>query len=79
MDEPSPPWLRFLNLDRSWLVRRKAALHIELAHERWLTEHGLLVGYQATARVLKSRWARTGERAPLAFVFNGTVQARETW
>ncbi len=79
VDEASPPWLRFFHLDRSWLVRRRAALHVDLHAERWLTQHGVLVGYQTVARVLKSRWPSRSRRAVLDIVFNGTVKAQETW
>ncbi len=80
LDEPSPPWLRWLRLDRSWPARQVAALHIELRRERWLTTAaGELAGYQADAHVLKSRWATGGRRASVDVQFNGTVKARSTW
>ena len=79
LDDPSPPWLRWLNLDRSSRVREYAALHIEMQRESWLREGGDLVGYRAQACLLKSRWAYGAHRAKVEIVFNGTVQARETW
>ena len=79
LDEPQPPWLRWLNLDAGSEVRRAAALHIEMQRERWLREGGALVGYRAQARLLKSRWVYGPRSAPVELVFNGTVRARETW
>ena len=80
IDEPSPPWLRWLRWDRSWPARQVAALHIELRRERWLTTAaGELTGYQADAHILKSRWAPGSRRASIDVQFNGTVHARSTW
>lgn len=79
MDEAHPPWLRWLGLQRSFAVEQWTDLHIELGRERWLYKHNRLHGYQATARLVKSRWARRGGVAALDIVFNGTVQARKTW
>ena len=79
LDEPQPPWLRWLNLDGSREVRQAAALHIEMGRERWLRRDGVLVGYRAQARLLKSRWAYGAASAPVELVFNGTVRAQETW
>lgn len=79
LDEPKPPWLRWLSLDSSSLVRWCAALHIEMQREHWLQRDGELIGYRAQARLLKSRWVYDLRSAPVEIVFNGTVRARETW
>jgi hypothetical protein len=79
LDEPQPPWRRWLNLDAGGEVRQAAALHIEMQRERWLRQGGVLVGYRAQARLLKSRWAHGPRSAPVELVFNGTVRAQETW
>lgn len=79
LDEPQPPWLRWLNLDGSRAVRAAAALHIEMQRERWLRQGGVMVGYRAQARLLKSRWVYELRSAPVELVFNGTVRAQETW
>ena len=79
LDDPSPPWRRWLNLDKSGRVRWNAALHIEMRREQWLTESGVLKGYRAQARLLKSQWVYGFPSAPMEIRFNGTVKARETW
>jgi hypothetical protein len=79
LDDPHAPWLRWLNLDYSHRVRWCAALHIEMQRERWLKADGQLVGYQAQARLLKSRWVYSIRSAPVAIEFNGTVKAATTW
>jgi hypothetical protein len=79
LDDPSPPWLRWLNWDRSWALRRWAALHLELHHESWLTRTDQFVGYTARARVLKRRWPGPAGDAALAITFNGTVHAGPSW
>jgi hypothetical protein len=79
LDEPQPPWLRWLNLDGSNSVRRAAALHIEMQRERWLRQGGVVMGYRAEARLLKSRWVYGLRSAPVELVFNGSVRASETW
>jgi len=79
IDDPRPPWLRWLNLDPSNQVRWCAALHIEMQREQWLRQGNAVVGYRAQARLLKSRWVYGLRSAPVEIVFNGTVQARETW
>lgn len=79
LDEPQPPWMRWLNLDAGRGVRAIAALHIEMQRERWLWREGVLVGYRAQARLLKSRWAYGPRAAPVELVFNGTVRAQGTW
>ncbi len=78
-DEPSPPWQRWLNLDRSAVVRQHAALHVEMQHERWIVDEGEMTGYCARARILKSRWTRGFETAPIEIRFNGAITARPTW
>ena len=53
----SPPrWQRWLNWDRSAMVRQHAALHVEMQHEQWIVDEGEMSGYSARARILKSRW-----------------------
>ena len=79
LDEPTPFWQRWLNLDRSWNVRQRASLHIEMQREHWVERHGEMVGYRAHARVLKSRWARGYLTAPVEIQFNGSFNARVTW
>ncbi len=78
LDEPQPPWLRWLR-PGSGAIAHYAALHIDLKHERWLERNGVLVGYESQAQVVRSRWARGGQTAPVAVEFNGAVKARETW
>lgn len=78
LDEPQPPWLRWLRLG-SGAIAHYAALHIDLKRERWLERNGVLVGYESQAQVVRSRWARGGQTAPVAVEFNGTIKARETW
>jgi len=79
MGEPSPPWQRWINVDMTAPIRRSAALHLELRHERWLT-HGVgLTGYRAQARILKSRWTPHRRSTKIEIVFNGVVRARDTW
>jgi recombination protein RecA len=79
LDEPSPPWQRWLNLDRSGGVRRAAALHLAVRREQWLQTTGEFVGYRALVQVMKSRWTPHRQAVPIEVIFNGTVRARETW
>lgn len=79
VDEPAPPWRRWLNLERSASVRQHAALHMDMRRERWLTQEGELTGYRAEARLRYSRWARSGTATPIAIHFNGTVKAARSW
>jgi recombination protein RecA len=79
LDDPQPPWLRWLNLDSSSKVRWCAALHLEMQRERWLRQGGSMVGYRSQARLLKSRWVYGIRSATVEIVFNGTVHAQETW
>lgn len=67
LDEPSPPWLRWLKLG-SGAITHAAALHIEIARARWVYDDasGDVRGYASTARVVKSRWARAGVQCELA-------------
>jgi hypothetical protein len=78
LDEPRPPWLRWLGM-RSSAIAHTAALHVELKRETWLEKEGELYGYRAQAQVIKSRWARSLQKAPVEIHFNGTVKARTTW
>lgn len=79
IEEASPAWRRWLNRDRSALVRQAAALYISLQRERWLHHNGALTGYAARAQVMHSRWRNGGRATTIEFTFNGVVQARETW
>ena len=83
VDDPGPPWQRWpissWLLSRSWPVRQQAALWIDIRHERWLQEEGVLRGYAALARVERSRWRHDRPRVPLEIRFNGTVKAHATW
>ncbi len=78
LDEPHPPWQRWLQRVRSSLGHY-ISLHVELQRERWVDDEQTFKGYRAQAKILKSQWARTGQTAPVEIVFNGTVRARETW
>ena len=80
LDEPSPPWLRWFNLDRSGVIRQAAALHLALRWEAWLDQpYGELCGYRAQAHLHASRWARPRRSVPVEIIFNGAIQARPTW
>jgi hypothetical protein len=79
LDETASLWQRWLGRDRTAALRQAAALHIELQRERWVRRDGVLVGYEAQARVVRSLWRGGAPSAPVAIVFNGTVQARATW
>ncbi|MBP7961469.1 MAG: hypothetical protein KBG20_03865 [Caldilineaceae bacterium] len=79
VDEPAPPWRRWLNLDPGVPLRRRAALHLEMQRERWLIQDGDLVGYQAQARLRYSRWRPGHATAPVSIHFNGTVKAAVSW
>ena len=80
LDDPTPPWLRWFNLDAAKSVRQFAALQVELQWEHWVTSHaGELRGYGARAKLHKSRWTRPGRSTTLAIEFNGTIKARATW
>ena len=78
-DEQHAPWRQRLGLDAGAAVRSQAALHVELRRERWLKQEGQLVGYRATARVVRSRWRSDSPQASIEIVFNGTVRAQPTW
>jgi hypothetical protein len=79
VDDTNPPWQRWLNLDRSAVVRQHAALHVEMRHESWIGRGQEMTGYRAQARILKSRWARGFPTAPIEIRFNGTITARQAW
>jgi hypothetical protein len=72
LDDPSPPWLRWLNWDRSWAVRPRAGLHIQMTRES-LLEEGRDSGYSARASILHSRWPRSGHEPLIRIVVNGHV------
>jgi hypothetical protein len=57
VDRPYPAWQRWLNLDRPWLVRHYAALHLTLQRTHWRVQAGAIVGYMVRIRLLKSHWA----------------------
>jgi hypothetical protein len=79
LDEPCPPWRRWLNIDRARPVRWASALHVEMQREQWLHKNGAPVGYRAQARLLKSHWVYGLRSAPIEIVFNGVVRSRESW
>jgi hypothetical protein len=79
IDDLNPPWLRWLNLDRTAAVRQHAALHLRFRRERWLRREGELVGYRAQVQIVKSRWRRDQPTARIEIHFNGAVRARENW
>lgn len=80
IDDPSPPWIRFFNLDESKAVRQFAALHLEVQLEHLLlSQAGEIRGYVSRTKLHKSRWARGGRSVPLQIEFNGTIKARATW
>ena len=83
IDDPAPPWNRWALtgwlMNRNWPVIQRSSLHIECRRERWLRQAGDLVGYQAQARILRSRWAHGQPAALIESRFNGTVQAHSTW
>ena len=64
IDEPRPPWLRWLPVSSS-AIAHCAALHIDLKREQWLEQNYELVGYRVQAQVIKTRWARSGQTAPI--------------
>lgn len=79
LDEPHPPWLRWLGLHSSHEVEQWAALHLHLQREAWLYSNDELAGYRAQAHLRRSRWARSGGQAPVIIRFNGTVHAGGSW
>lgn len=79
ISEPAPPWKRWLGLDTGGALRQQTALSIEMQREQWLSENGEIVGYQANACVLKSRWAYGKPTAKVRITFNGAVKAGPTW
>lgn len=79
VDDSPSPWQRWLGMDAAAVLRQNAALHVDLRRERWLRREGTLVGYQARARVLRSRWRNDTPSVAIELVFNGTVRARATW
>lgn len=72
LDDVSPPWQRWLNWDRSWAVRQRAGLHLQMTRER-LVETGQQWGYAARARVLHSRWPRPGYEPLIQILMNDHV------
>jgi hypothetical protein len=81
LDEPRPPWRRFLAalFNRS-TIHQLAALHVQLQREQqWLEQQGEVYGYRAQATLIKSRWAGSGLSTTIEIIFNGTVRAHSTW
>jgi hypothetical protein len=72
LDDPHPLWLRWLNWDRSWAVRQRAALHIQMKRES-LIEEGQQSGYSARACVLHSRWPRLSYEPLIRILINGHI------
>jgi hypothetical protein len=62
LDEPAPPWLRFMRLG-SAAISHAAGLHLEFKRERWHHDAaGEVRGYVSSVRLVKSRWIRgTGQ------------------
>jgi hypothetical protein len=80
IDDPSPAWIRFFNLDKSKIVRQFSSLHLDMQFEQLLfDEDGEFCGYASIAKLHKSKWARGGRSVPLNIEYNGTIRARETW
>jgi len=79
LDEPQPPWLGWLGWQRSFDLEGWTALHLSLSREAWLHQGERLVGYQATAHLIKSRWAQGNGKTTVDIRFNGAVQAGRTW
>jgi recombination protein RecA len=77
MDEPQPPWLRWLGLGSSAIVHC-AALHVDLKREQWLERGRDLIGYRAQAQVIRSRWGRSGQTAPVEIFFDDTLDTLHT-
>lgn len=79
LDEPQAPWLNWFGLQRAFDLNAWTALHLSLKREQWIYRHEQLVGYQATAHRVKSRWAQGRASAAVTIHFNGTVRAGQTW
>lgn len=79
LDESQPPWLHWTGFSRSYELQQWVALRIELRREDWLYQDKRLVGYSATARILKSRWSDSNGTAPVSIRFDDTVGADRTW
>jgi archaellum biogenesis ATPase FlaH len=79
LDDRSISPTQSVTLRAGGALRQSAALDVELQRERWIVQAGELRGYQARARVLKSRWGGVGRSALISIEFDGTVRARATW
>lgn len=79
LDEARAPWQRWFAGPERDAVHQAAALHLELRRERWLAHDSRIHGYRARVRIARSRLGRPGASAEIEIVFNGSVQARETW
>ncbi len=82
VDEPQPPWQRWQPVglqNGRRTVRHNASLHVELRRERWLRRDRELIGYQARACILRSRWRQDQPSATIDIRFNGTVSAHSSW
>lgn len=81
LDEPHPPWLRWLGWQASAGVEQWAALHLSLNGSAGCT--GRMTGCVVTrpAYVCKraAGRARRGATDSLGILFNGTVRAARTW
>jgi RecA/RadA recombinase len=61
LDEPAPPWLRFVRVGSGALVHY-AALHLEFARKDWRRQaRGGIDGYTTLVKLERSRWARPGK------------------
>jgi hypothetical protein len=79
LDENNHVWIRWLHLDTAAALRQHTPLHIEIRRESWLQRNQIIYGYQALARVIRSRWVPGTPTATIAIEFNGTIRARATW
>lgn len=63
LDEPQPPWLRWLRIG-SGAISHCASLHLDLRREQWLPHSQntgvAIVGYSARVHLVKSKWASGG-------------------
>ena len=74
LDEPQPPWLRWLRIPSplrsggpwvgSGAISHCASLHLDLRREQWLPHSqnasAAIIGYSARVHLIKSKWASGG-------------------
>jgi hypothetical protein len=73
LDDPSPIWLRWLNWDRSWAIRQRAALHIEMRFEQDLGVSRQHTHHAVSAHTLHSRWPHKESEAMVEIAINGDI------